>query len=200
MNQRIDKYLKNYGKPPRAFVRAMYDPSDANIRKWLAEEQKRHAIINYMISREAEMAPDVASVHMDSGADFMTYYGTEITSYLDPHDPASLDEIQALKSLESAHGTVTVHVRLIGGSATQAIELIKKLNLIFDVAPITAATARQNGITHTPTLVITNPERNIAPQVLFGYASASTMESYIAAVAAQMATTPTSTPLRNTHP
>ncbi len=39
----IDAYLAGYGKPPRAAVRALLDPSDANVAALLAEQVRQEA-------------------------------------------------------------------------------------------------------------------------------------------------------------
>jgi hypothetical protein len=41
MDAAIDAYLAAYGKPPRAAVRALLDPSDENVAALLAEQSRQ---------------------------------------------------------------------------------------------------------------------------------------------------------------
>ena len=58
METRIDEFLASFGKPPREAVRALLDPSDDNIRAYLAQQDKTLALASYVAARMTALKQD----------------------------------------------------------------------------------------------------------------------------------------------
>lgn len=55
LEERVDRYLADYGKPPREAIRALLDPSEANVRAWLMHEVETLARARQLAARFARM-------------------------------------------------------------------------------------------------------------------------------------------------
>jgi hypothetical protein len=53
--ERVDQYLAEYGKPPREAVRALLDPSDANITAWIQKQRQVLSTASYVAARMTEI-------------------------------------------------------------------------------------------------------------------------------------------------
>jgi len=61
LERSVDAYLSNFGKPPREAVRALLDPSDANIEAWARQQQDLLTLAARVAARLTEAQARIAA-------------------------------------------------------------------------------------------------------------------------------------------
>jgi hypothetical protein len=99
----ITSFLDAYGKPPREAVRALLDPSDANIAAWLKKQRQVLAIASYVASRMTEMQSQLQATGPSSSP--LSFFRSSAmmqmraTLYLSSVDLPSLRAVHALQQV-----------------------------------------------------------------------------------------------------
>ena len=121
----VDNYLQQYGKPPREAVRALLDPSDANIEHYLLKQQQMLAVVAYVAERmnrlQSTLAPAAAHGGADSAQDLPSFMQMRLTLVMHPDDPRAEAALQALRELALQQAALQAGVQWV--QAPEATEL-----------------------------------------------------------------------------
>lgn len=156
----VDRYLANYGKPPREAVRALLNPTDDNIAALLKKEAEQFAIVAYVAQRRTELTQAAQAG------------GQGESSQLNPNDLPSLigmrvtvlvpaDCANCAHTLRSVHQLVTEFPSVDGrigvvGNYEQREFLLKtsSLGIFLPIVQIGNERIRQLGIRKLPAMII----------------------------------------------
>jgi hypothetical protein len=119
IESRVDAFLADYGKPPREAVRALLEPSDANIRAYLEKQQETVAMAAYVAARMTAMQARERADAADAGAslplpDPAALLQMRVTLFQKPGDRDALEAVQALRTLAARVPSLQVHVAFAG--------------------------------------------------------------------------------------
>ena len=125
LEARVDEYLRQYGKPPREAVRALLDPSDRNIERYLMKQQQMLAVVSYVAARmsslqaaaDAQGLPDLALPQ--NMASFMQMRLTLVTRAGDPQGQAAL---AALRQLLLQAPAIDARVQLLSAPGARSLQ------------------------------------------------------------------------------
>lgn len=120
---RIDAFLAQYGKPPREAVRALLDPSDDNIRRYLRQHQETLAVAAYVAARMTALqaAADPAPGVGPPMPDLPSYLQMRVTVLTAPGDRQSAGALHALRELARRVPALQSVVQLTGAMAPQQL-------------------------------------------------------------------------------
>jgi hypothetical protein len=97
----ISDYLSQYGKPPREAVRAMLDPTDANIAAWIRKQRQLISVATYVASRmtEIQSSLDAGGPHNmpPTTTELASMFQMRVTVFLSDFNESSL---RALRSVQ----------------------------------------------------------------------------------------------------
>lgn len=117
LEAQVDDYLRQYGKPPREAVRALLDPSDRNIQRYLAKQQQMLAVVAYVAERMSRMqaaldapAPPAAAVAPDLARTMQM----RLTLVMRIEDPSAQAALRALRELALQAPALQAGVQLVG--------------------------------------------------------------------------------------
>jgi hypothetical protein len=106
----VTEYLAQYGKPPREAVRALLDPTDANIAAWLRKQRQVISIASYVAHRMTEMQSQLETDHRDGSPTSVSYLPAMIqiraTLYLNSRDASSLRAARVLQRVVARHPSI----------------------------------------------------------------------------------------------
>jgi len=106
----VTEYLAQYGKPPREAVRALLDPTDANIAAWLRKQRQVVSIASYVASRMTEMQSQLEADNPDRSPTPVSQLPAMIqiraTLYLDSKDASSLRAARVLQRVVARHPSI----------------------------------------------------------------------------------------------
>jgi hypothetical protein len=117
----VNEYLAQFGKPPREAVRALLDPTDANIAAWIRKQRQVLSIASYVATRMTEMQmqldtdSSVGSPLPPSGLSAMIQM--RATLYLNASDAPSRQAVRALQQLVARHPSVDGRLAQVGPPA-----------------------------------------------------------------------------------
>jgi len=106
----VTEYLAQYGKPPREAVRALLDPTDANIAAWLRKQRQVVSIASYVASRMTEMQlhleADYPRGSSTSVSQLPAMIQVRVTLYLNSKDASSLRAVRVLQQVVAHHPSI----------------------------------------------------------------------------------------------
>jgi hypothetical protein len=157
MDDRIDAYLANYGKPPREAIRALLEPSDDNIRDFLRMQNEKLAIVAYVARRMNELrnselsptAPRREPGHLPDGA----YPQMRVYLLQRARDPAAVPAMHALRNLNLRLPEVQAGVLLVGSISPRELRNeIARIDVPLSVAVVSpeATTMDQSDVDRLP--------------------------------------------------
>jgi len=113
----VDDYLQQYGKPPREAVRALLDPSDINIERYLLKQQQMLAVVAYVAERMGRLQSTLAlaqtPVGPDPARDLPSFMQMRLTLVTQPDDPRAGAALQALRELALQQASVQAGVQWV---------------------------------------------------------------------------------------
>jgi len=122
-DREVDQFLADYGKPPRSAVRALLDPTDANIEAMRADQLRREIVAAYVAQRLTEMqsgrtgsSPARSGFHSGGGtqSDLPFFIGMQVTAYI-PADCASCTALyRTLRQFIDANPAIDLQLVVIG--------------------------------------------------------------------------------------
>jgi hypothetical protein len=135
----VEAFLADYGKPPREAVRALLEPTDANIRALLRKQEETMAVAAYVAARMTELQQHGSSrerTRPESPAyDPAALLQMRVTLFEQAHDPDAADALSALRALALDLPDLQAQVSLVGTLRTQDL----RAQIAGIPAPLTAA-------------------------------------------------------------
>jgi hypothetical protein len=125
LERQVDAFLSSYGKPPREAVRALLDPSDANIAAMLAQQQETLALAAYVANRMTalqarsaggQVAPEPAGPR--DAALLSPMRATLVQRFA---DATTDDAARALRVAMDRIASLQVHIVLVGRPAPERL-------------------------------------------------------------------------------
>ncbi len=112
----VDAFLAQYGKPPREAIRALLDPSDANIRAYLRRQQETLALVSFVAARMSALQATGATADAPRPlpGELSAYRQVRVTLVTVPADPQSGAALQALRQLATQVPALQAGVALAG--------------------------------------------------------------------------------------
>ncbi len=114
----VDEYLAQYGKPPREAVRALLDPSDANIAAWIKKQRQVVLTASYVAKRMTEMqSQSKADFPLDRLTPLSEISGMmqmRATLYLRSTDASSLRAAHALQQVVARYPSIDGQIVQLG--------------------------------------------------------------------------------------
>jgi hypothetical protein len=136
----VDRYLENYGKPPREAVRALLDPTDENIRALARKQEETLATVSYVAARmtrlQQEELPRGAEARWPD-PDLPLFSRLRLTLSQRPDDASTQDALIALQSLARAAPSLQARVGLVGAISPHALrEFLRRVPPALDVVQL----------------------------------------------------------------
>lgn len=138
IESQIDAYLASYGKPPREAVRALLNPSDDNIRAFLAQQEKTLSIAGYVAARMTALKQESSAVSSSSGLsrDEPGLSQMRVRLHQRPQDTSTRETVQALANLARLMPGLQAGVALAGPvSAVQLNDALGRIDPVLAVLP-----------------------------------------------------------------
>jgi len=115
---RVNEFLAQYGKPPREAVRALLDPTDANIAAWLGQQRRVVAVASYVAGRITRMQQQL-DADQDSHAlaplpELEAMIQMRATLYVNAGDTLSLQAVKALQHLVTQYPSIDGRLTQVG--------------------------------------------------------------------------------------
>jgi hypothetical protein len=114
MEDRVDAYLANFGKPPREAVRALLDPSDHNIRELLRMQQEKLALVAYVAARMTALQTSEGRPLNLAQTDPSAFLQMHISLVQRPRDPDARAALHALRDLARQVPALQAGVTIVG--------------------------------------------------------------------------------------
>lgn len=156
----IDDYLASYGKPPRAAVRAILNPTDANIAQMGSEEKRMQVIASYVAQRWTEMqqSKSIASAAptLDAYTMVPAFVGMRVTVVATAECKSCEAIVASVQQLLEEAPVVNARLMMITDDDTMPIETLVKWGSALPANIISFAQARRKGWTEVPTVEITD--------------------------------------------
>jgi hypothetical protein len=118
----VDRYLADYGKPPREAVRALLDPSDANIRAMVQKQEETMAVASYVAARMTAVEADAGAqaVHL-SVADALAFRKMRIVLTQRPQSAQAQPALRLMRMLALRVPFLQARVELVGDFDPQSL-------------------------------------------------------------------------------
>lgn len=121
--EQVDQYLAEYGKPPREAVRALLDPSDANITAWIWKQRQVLSIASYVAARmteiqsrlEAQVSPSLEAPASEMPL-MMIMMQMRATLYLNASEDPSRRAVRALEQVVARYPSIDGRLAQVGPS------------------------------------------------------------------------------------
>lgn len=132
MQARIDDFLSQYGKPPRAAIRALLDPSDDNIRLMILQQQDSLGMATYLAARMTQLQnafPVQVNSPVKPDAFGSLLAGKSLVYYTQQNDVnALISNISPLILLAQSFPSLSVQIAVVGQVSAEALrQLIRQL-------------------------------------------------------------------------
>lgn len=122
--EQVDRYLADYGKPPREAVRALLDPTDANIAAWAVRQRQTMAVAAYVAARltelQARLAADREGADLGPALPLPAVSQMRVTLFLDANDAVSLEAVRALEQVASRYPSIQARLVHVGATPRQS--------------------------------------------------------------------------------
>jgi hypothetical protein len=138
LEERVDRFLASYGKPPREAVRALLEPSDDNIRSYLRSQDRTLSLAGYVAARMTALKNEELALTSDSAPEKAyrpAFPQMRLYLYQTPLDPQSAEAMRVLGALAREAPALRVGVKIVGRlSARQLQEQIARIDPALSVA------------------------------------------------------------------
>jgi hypothetical protein len=155
MESQIDAYLASYGKPPREAVRALLEPSDENIRSFLAQQEKTLSLAGYVAARMTSLKHEAGAALSSPGVgyrDDASFSRMRVTLHQNPRDASNRPAMRALAELARSAPALQAGVALAG--PMDAAQLKEAIGRIDPALVVTAVPAQAMDAARMPFLRI----------------------------------------------
>lgn len=116
--EQVDQYLAEYGKPPREAVRALLDPSDANITAWIRKQRQVLSIASYVATRMTEiqsrLETQVSPGLETPPSEMPMMMQMRATLYLNASEDPSRRAVRALEQLVARYPSIDGRLAQVG--------------------------------------------------------------------------------------
>jgi len=144
METQIDAFLASFGKPPREAVRALLDPSDDNIRAYLAQQDKTLAVASYVAARMTALkqdgSPSIARAR--SSRDEPSFRKIRLALHQNARDVSTQETLRVLADLVRSIPSLQAGVVLATPvDASQLKEALDRIDPALSVSPASTTAA-----------------------------------------------------------
>ena len=180
----IDKFLANHGKPPRAAVRALLNPTDENIRAMSAEQTRQIVNAIYVAERQAAINRESKTPTNLAPREIYTvlphFLGMRLTLYVVPNCAACETAIGDFKRLLEEYPVVQARVVVITDRDDDVVALIQQWKLVAAAERLTIGQATQLGLVQVPTLEIYDQRGKSQQRIAGAFTSSGVRETVLA--------------------
>lgn len=140
LERQVSEFLADYGKPPRAAVRALLDPTDGHIRAMLRAQEASLAAAAYVAARMSELQASERGASAATAslrpAESAALAQLRITVVQEPRDPDAADALAAVRALAALAPGVQARAEIAGDADAAALRAeTLRLGAPFDVVP-----------------------------------------------------------------
>jgi hypothetical protein len=137
----VSQYLAQFGKPPREAVRALLDPSDANIAAWIRKQRQVVSIASYVATRMTEMQSQLEADFPPERPAPPSYLPAMMqmraTLFLSSADAPSLNSVRALQQLVARYPSIDGRLVQIGPPPEKQLSTwLAKLDTVLPVSTV----------------------------------------------------------------
>lgn len=144
LEARVDAYLANFGKPPRAAVRALLEPSDENIRAFVTDQENTLSLAAYVAARMTALRSRAAPTGGQTPAgrfQFQAFGQARVRLFQRPGDTSTEPLMRAMAELSQLMPGVQVGVQVVG--PVDALELKREISRIDPLLSVEVAPPEQ---------------------------------------------------------
>ncbi len=179
----IDDYLASYGKPPRAAVRALLNPTDDNIATMAAEEKRRQVIAAYVAQRWTEFQQGkVASATnptLDAYTTLPLFVGMRLLLLVTPDCKECPRIAKAVKGLVEENPVLDGRLIVVSDDESAALDTLLQFGTSLPVSTVSVRQARSLGWTIFPAAEITDTKHQRQRMVTGNLSGASLRNAVI---------------------
>lgn len=121
LEARVDAYLANFGKPPRAAVRALLEPSDENIQAFVTDQKNTLSLAAYVAARmtalKDRLAPGADAATGQNPAlrfQLQAFGQARLRLFQKPGETSTASLMQAMAELAQVMPGLQVGVQIVG--------------------------------------------------------------------------------------
>lgn len=159
LDKQVDDFLQNYGKPPPVAVKALLDPTDANIKAWVDYMHQQEARARYVGQRMTALqglADPAPALQTESGKlSGVDVTGIKIKYYFATQCPYCAEETPILQALSAAYPQLNIEgIESSGASSFDLIDYAKSHGVTFSLRKAYPGEVQRRGVSATPTLFV----------------------------------------------
>jgi thiol-disulfide isomerase/thioredoxin len=180
----IDAFLANHGKPPREAVRALLNPTDANIRAMSAAQTRQIVNAVYVAERQAALNRDGKGANTLPPRELYTvlphFLGMQFTLYVMPNCASCASTIADFRRLLENYPVVQGRLAVIAERDDQVIGALQQWQLVVAAERLTSAQAAALGLQQVPTLEVFDPRSKTRQRIVGAFTPQWVREAVLA--------------------
>jgi hypothetical protein len=154
----IDTFLANHGKPPREAVRALLNPTDANIRAMSAAQTRQIVNAVYVAERQAALNRDGKAARTLPPRELYTvlphFLGMQLTLYIAPNCEPCTSAVADFRRLLDNYPVLQGRLAVIAERDEAVITALQQWQIAIAAERLTSAQAAALGLQQVPALEV----------------------------------------------